>query len=166
MKKFIFILMLSFLACTSSYASVATDEIRDLGLIGTGNTYFDNSFETGLTFTDYFQFTIPRADLAAGVMALNFDTDYRITNFKFRFFDDIAFSSEITPDVSKGKSYSFYDLAAGTYFFLVSGKTGVDGGEYFGKLSATPVPVPIPGAALLLGSALLGVVGIRRTRTV
>ncbi len=27
-------------------------------------------------------------------------------------------------------------------------------------------PVPIPGAALLLGSALLGVVGIRRTRTV
>lgn len=27
-------------------------------------------------------------------------------------------------------------------------------------------PVPVPGAALLLGSALLGVVGIRRTRTV
>ena len=33
-------------------------------------------------------------------------------------------------------------------------------------LIGNPVPILIPGAALLLGSALLGVVGMRRTRAV
>ncbi len=51
--------------------------------------------------------------------------------------------------------------------WIGAGEYRADGGSSRMSVTASFVtPVPIPGAALLLGSALLGVVGIRRTRTV
>lgn len=55
-------------------------------------------------------------------------------------------------------------LAAGMFLFAFNDSGTVDGD--FDDMIIAAKPVPIPGAALLLGSALLGVVGIRRTRTV
>lgn len=65
-----------------------------------------------------------------------------------------------------GSSYSKI-ISGGLYEIVVTGiYDGVLGSSYTLGLNVTKPAVPIPGAALLLGSALLGLVGFRRTRTV
>jgi hypothetical protein len=54
-------------------------------------------------------------------------------------------------------------LSAGTYVLELRGSvSGTAGGSYSGVLNIAPVPVP--AAAWLMGSALLGLVGARRRR--
>ncbi len=55
------------------------------------------------------------------------------------------------------------NVADGRYYITVSGNTtGLAGGLYTASLSAAPVP--IPPAALLFGSALIGLAGLRRKK--
>ncbi len=55
------------------------------------------------------------------------------------------------------------NVADGAYSIMVSGTTaGLAGGLYTASLSAAPVP--IPPAALLFGSALIGLAGLRRKK--
>jgi hypothetical protein len=56
------------------------------------------------------------------------------------------------------------ELAAGVYQLIVTGTTsGLLGGNYTGNAGLSPVP--IPGAIVLFGSGLLGLVGFARRRT-
>jgi len=61
-------------------------------------------------------------------------------------------------------SLTFYNLAAGEYTLLIGGNaTGSTSGtnqQYIANISTSPVPVP--AAAWLMGSAILGLAGMRR----
>jgi hypothetical protein len=57
------------------------------------------------------------------------------------------------------RSNVYFNMIAGkTYELLVTGVANSQGGTY----SVTVAAVPLPGAALLFGSALLGMAGLRR----
>lgn len=68
---------------------------------------------------------------------------------------------------SSGSGVSVLDanLAAGSYSAVVTGTgTGISGGFYAISIGATPQPVPIPAAAWLLSSGLIGLVTVTRRR--
>lgn len=61
--------------------------------------------------------------------------------------------------------YSYDFLASGNYYAKVTGTaTGTYGGKYTVTMSAEPAPVPVPAAAWLLGSGLLGLVAVSRRK--
>ncbi len=65
-----------------------------------------------------------------------------------------------------GDVWSVQASSPGTYTFNVTGELtiGVTGGSYNVGLTETVAPVPIPPAALLFGSALIGLAGLRRKK--
>lgn len=78
---------------------------------------------------------------------------------------EVSFST--FPDTVNKISFDYFslnsmNLLSGNYILNLSSVGTSDYSNYDGFVSSSP----IPGAAILLGSALLGVVGIRRTRAV
>ena len=61
-----------------------------------------------------------------------------------------------------GSSFSFSNLAAGTYQFVISGLTGSFGGAY--SVNTTVTSVPLPSAALLMGSAMVGLFSFKKRK--
>ncbi len=93
-------------------------------------------------------------------------TDFTVANIfdvSFTGGSGLAFTS------TGANSYLFTGpLTTGTYNISLSGNTsGLFGGLYRIELNATPTaaPVPLPPAALLFGSALVGLAGLKRKKS-
>lgn len=117
-------------------------------------------------FTDTFNFSISTvSDLAAS--ATNHSLYFLslsmldISGFSMSIFDS---SGLISGPTGSGISVTNFSLPAGSsYFAQVSGTaTGLSGGAYSIAMLASPVPVP--AAVWLLGSGLIGLVGVARRK--
>jgi hypothetical protein len=133
----------------------------------------------GLSFDDHFTFTVPLNDIGAAT-AIKFDLSigsiqaYAISDLMVAAVSPAPASSAFTFTALRDNSnaiigYQSNELTAGSYEFDVSGKTaGLMGGNYAVQFSALPsssvAPVPLPAAAWLFASALLGFTGLNRRK--
>jgi len=125
-------------------------------------------------FYDGYQFTIAGGVANAATVTLDLGGLLQIDNLSARIFSAAgntaptlrapvggtlieAWSSPISAGPTMGEAVILSDIVLnpGTYVLQVRGLvTGGAGGSYAGVLNLTPVPVPLPGAAWLLVSAL------------
>ena len=159
-----------------SVAGMANATTTAVGSVGVGvPAPFSGIAAPGL-FNDIFTFNLPT----------NGGTGYSVINFPVSIPGVGSFNSQLTtmslfsdPDsnvigdelpvftVSQiggadSLSKSWGELAAGSYFLLISGYTnGTLGGIYSGAISVTPVPEPETWAMLLAG---LGIVALKLNR--
>jgi len=144
-----------FLAVGSSAwaASISLGNVSAGDLVGDGEVKLPGSFvdEWTFTLTDYLS-------VSFSVDANDSPPAFNISNFLVKS-DAFLFDYE-----SADNRYSFTgDLPSGTYTFNVEGvSSGSIGGSYIGTVGATEVP--IPAAAWLFGSALLGLGAVRRRK--
>jgi len=122
------------------------------------------------SFSDTYNFTIGSlSDMAASV------TNYRlpigtidvldISGLNMSIFNE---ANDLLTSSSSGFSV-FGTVPAGAYHALVTGNGhGASGGAYIISLATssvlTPTAVPVPAAAWLLGSGLIGLVGVARCK--
>lgn len=129
-----------------------------------------------VTFSDDYLFSIsPSASFAAAVTSINLQPYFSAGDMKITL-SGTGLASAITKSATAGDNLDIAPvvLGYGDYVFNVSGMTTGDfGASYAGVLAAAaPVmnnvggsPVPVPAAAWLLGSGLLGLVGVARRKT-
>lgn len=73
--------------------------------------------------------------------------------------------SQLLSSTGDGVSAFGLNVAPGAYHAVVSGTgTGIAGGSYTLSLAAILQPVPVPAAAWLLGSGLVGMVAVARRK--
>lgn len=120
------------------------------------------------SFSDTYNFTISSlSDLHASVT--NHQLFYGsfkvldIENLSMSIYD--ASNTLLSTSIS-GVSALNGNLSAGAYYAVVTGtSTGSAGGYYaIAMISAPPEPVPIPTAAWLMGSGLIGLIAVARRR--
>lgn len=133
-------------------------------------------------FTDFFNFTIAvNSDVVTSVQnsALKASVGFKrnIAGLTMALFNTNGTLGNMLDDTQIGSSLvsgdsSFDTLASGNYYAKVTGNaTGTQGGSYIVQMAAdaiiTPVVttvVPVPAAAWLLGSGLLGLAGVARRK--
>ncbi len=125
------------------------------------NDYDASMFHPGLpgtTFTDHW--TLEITETPAAFVELVF------SNFQLTDVLDLSFTGGSGVSfTSTDDDYYRFDgtLSPGSYNITISGLTsGSWGGSY--KIELNAAPVPIPPAALLFGSALIGLAGLRRRK--
>ena len=148
------------------------------------NPQFISYSTPGLSFDDHFTFTVPVNDIGVA-NAIKFDLSigsiqaYAISDLMVAAVSPAPAaptSSVFTFTALRDNSnaiigYQSNQLTAGSYKFDVSGKTsGLMGGNYAVQFSSLPSSsvavsaVPLPAAAWLFGSALLGFTGLNRRK--
>lgn len=138
-----------------------------------------SSVPGGFGFYDDFLFTIPAASTSSIASTIGLSNILGIENLQVRLYS-AALNSPLpvlgTPNgivlegwttlIAPGSSISIISpssLSAGTYVLEVRGTaTGTAGGSYSGVLNVTPVPVP--GTLWLFGTAIGGMLALRRRR--
>jgi hypothetical protein len=142
------------------------DTIYNMGTLSSALTYkvASNPANT-FGFTDTFDFNITSvSDVTASLGDLTYDLVspyYTVTVFKD---NNLFLSLNGGPSIGDKNSTTAFNLASGNYSIKVTGDAvGAAGGFYSVAMSAQPVPVP--AAAWLLGSGLLGLVGVARRKT-
>ena len=143
----------------SGAAAASTINVGTLSM----TPYIHFEVESG-AFSDTYNFTIATlSDAAASVTnhTLYYGplTILNIPDLSMSIYD--AGNNLLDTVASGGSSYGL--APAGNYHAVVSGTTtGLSGGAYM--ISMTASPVPVPAAVWLLGSGLLGLVGVARRK--
>lgn len=179
-RKILVSLVLAYGAIASGAAS-ASSVTYEMGTLSSDVTSQDALTANG-TFTDFFNFTIAtNSDVVTSVQnsALKAKVGFKrnITSLTMALFNTNGTLSNLLDDTQIGSSLasgdsSFDTLVSGNYYAKVTGNaTGTQGGSYTVQMAAdtiiTPVVttvVPVPAAAWLLGSGLLGLVGVARRK--
>jgi len=116
-------------------------------------------------FSDTFNFNIGTAsDLAASASVHSLDfgslSVLQISGLSMSIFGP---SGQISGPTAPAISVTNFNLSTGSYYAQISGNaTGLFGGSYSVAMVASPVP--IPAAVWLLGSGLIGLVGVSRRK--
>jgi hypothetical protein len=157
-----------------SIGANASTFVNDLGTLGPASVgtpavlVINESFAAGAV-DHYYTFDINTAGLpsaaGASVTSIVFDTFgfsiFNIDNFEFALTDSNG--TAITGFAGSGESVILDPVANSTYGILFKGTaTGLSGGMVNGPVVLSSVPVP--AAAWLFGSALIGMVGVSRSR--
>jgi hypothetical protein len=103
-------------------------------------------------FDDALNLPVGYSSLGAGAVNLNSDGTFSL---------NVASSDDLYLFLKQGNSWATFLLGAYTGTWSINGQQGISHWDLYGN--ATTV-VPIPPAALLLGSGLLGLIGIGRRR--
>lgn len=152
---------LSLIALTVSGVAQA-DTVYSMGTLTTALSVQVASNPSNTTFTDTFNFYINgTSDVSASVA----DLPHYLYTFTVLKDDNLFLSLNNQTAVGNNVSTTMFNLTQGNYSAIVTGNTaGVAGGIYSVAMSATPSAVPVPAAVWLLGSGLLGLVGIARRK--
>lgn len=173
MKKIALLTIGLLMVCNCAFAafdpSSAPTKTIDLNPIALGTEI--SILQTGIIGDFYHKYTmtLPNSDFAAAIVSVSFGQYSDISDFKGYLFKDNGLNSYTKIFELEGDALTAtqFNLFAGDYFLALtgigSGQKPFDGGVYTGVLTATS-SVPVPAAALLLGSGLLGIVGIRRRK--
>lgn len=165
----------AFLVAASQAGAVTTG----LGLLGTGDTEFSNSFWSTGTFTDYYTFTLGSTSGGVGGSVLTtdlslFTRDLDVTQLTLS--GGTLASTLVDSDASNG--FSFNGLGAGNYTMALTVNVGNKAtffssyGAYQGTIHAqastapvaSPAPEPADFAMALMGLAGVGFM-VRRRRS-
>lgn len=131
-------------------------------------------------FTDFFNFTIVTPSevatsmqnhaFKAGTKNIRDITGLTMSLFNTNGTQSMQDDTQIGASLTSGES-SFDNLSSGNYYTKVTGNaTGTLGGHYSVQMVADPIlapvvtAVPVPAAAWLLGSGLIGLVGVSRRK--
>lgn len=153
---------LAFLAATAlsstASASVYTVDFDSNGL-------YTNSVDTPVgAVSDTYNFAIGLSggDTLGSASNHILTTVQNIGGFNFSIYD----ASNATMFSGGSNETAFLSLAAGTYHAVVSGiASGSSGGKYSVSIyTDAPASVPVPAALWLLGSGLIGLVGVARRK--
>jgi hypothetical protein len=87
-----------------------------------------------------------------------------VTRFQLNFSDSThnAFSTDALPTVQPAPS--MFDLGPALWFDFIDPQNDMNRGSITARNNIVSSPVPIPAALWLLGSGLLGLIGVRRFR--
>jgi hypothetical protein len=118
-------------------------------------------------FSDTYNFTISSQSYGAASA-----TNHQLTFGPFQILDIAGLNMNIyyegsTLLSSSGSGVSVFNtnVLPGSYHAVITGtSTGLSGGAYMMSMVATPAPVPVPAAAWLLGSGLIGLVAVARRK--
>lgn len=165
--KGIKLLALLILITTSqlAMANIVSTSSFSLGAMGPSATKtFGNSFNGGDTFADAYSLSINAPATLSGTTSETSSSFWFLPRWidveSVSLYDENEnlFSVDTTPE-----SFSFNNLAIGSYTLLVSGYTSKGFGtvSYSGVLSSVPA-VPVPAAGYLFLSAFLGFLGLRK----
>lgn len=183
----------SFVSSTTDVGSGVVNPLAVPGSSTYGHTFgaptttIPGSPGAGFGFYDDFVFTIAGATTNSITSTIDFSGLLQITNLQVRLFNATgnvfpvltapagcpgpgctlinAWSSPVSYGPTSGTVAVLPGslLGAGTYVLEVRGNVvGAAGGSYSGVLNLAPVPVP--AAAWLFGSGLVGLVGLRRRK--
>lgn len=155
---------LASMALIASLVSVSNAAQAAIYDIGTVSEIPGISFAIGANapgpFSDIFTFNLNAdSNVFAGVFNLSVIDPSLFNNeaLAFQFFGIGA------PPPSGDAQPTAYFMTAGSHFAVVTGiSTGLIGGAY--AVAMTAQPVPVPAAVWLLGSGLLGLVGVARRK--
>ncbi len=158
MKKLLSTLALAAGLVASSGAGAAT---YNLGTLPVGVTQFGVNQVMG-SFSDTIDFSLSNlSTLSAGVGTLNFSLGG--SPFKNITGLDLTLYTAGGTDLGSGTDITLHNLAAGSYYAIISGTAnGSAGGEYGGAIAVSPVPEADSMAMLVAGLGLLGYVVSRR----
>ena len=154
---------LAFIALSVSSIAQA-NTFYSMGTLTSALSFKLASNAPGTSFTDTFNFNITStSDVSASVADL---TQYLYT-FTVLKDDNLIMSLSGGAPVGNNVSTTMLNLIAGSYSAIVTGNAvGNFGGLYSVAMTAKPSAVPVPAAIWLLGSGLLGLVGIARRKEV
>lgn len=165
----------------ASGAAQASSVTYDMGALGSDGALQDVTLAKG-TFTDFFNFNIAApSEVATSVQNHAFKAGTKnvrdISGLTMAIFNTNGTLGNMLDDTQIGSSLSsgdssFDTLSSGNYYAKVTGNaTGTLGGHYSVQMVADPIitsnvstVVPVPAAAWLLGSGLLGLVGMTRRK--
>ncbi|MFK5948660.1 MAG: VPLPA-CTERM sorting domain-containing protein [Methylococcales bacterium] len=178
-KLFIIFSLLSISICANATASPTIHSTSNT--LGSANpdTFISNyTFATGDIIDDIYLFDINSATasslLSTTATSIELGSSFGIDNFKFALTDDLGHQMSIWGSAGDSIFFSMppsmatpapmpTHVSGGTYGIHFTGTvSGLSGGIITGITAIAPVPVP--ASAWLLGSALLGLAGISRSR--
>lgn len=177
MKKIVMLLSMLLFVADLSFASmqhvetISTANLPNvnMGSLEVGKTYSATALVSGVDeFTHNYTFTVG-APFSFGLGLSNNEITLTNPYVSVVLYDLASYSAELwdaAGRIASGMSFVTNTLTASTTYTLkiIGDPNGLVGGSY--TFGATVNPVPVPGAVLLFGSGLLGLVGLRRRQIV